>query len=88
MVGRWLLNTAQFSGEIDLLLVTNETDYTGVETRIVQNLSQSSEFRYLDPKEDGHRFIPTDMFIHDTDYSIPQIRLRILTLPSSIEMDE
>ena len=57
MVGRWLLNAARFSDEIDLLLVTHETDYTSVETR--QNLSQSDEFRYFDSKEDDHRFMAT-----------------------------
>lgn len=78
-VGRYTMQTAFVDDELDFLLVCVSTG-NDTQNQVVELLGHSRVFHYLDPKEDGHRFLAPEWNLPGTFSSLPQIRVRILCL--------
>jgi hypothetical protein len=80
-MGRYAMAMPFVDDEVDILIVCNRMEK---EEAVVGLLSNSPAFQYLDPKEDGHRFLARQMKVPGSFIPVAQLRIRILCLPQHI----
>jgi len=81
VMGRYLMRTATFQDEVDLLIVAQSRNGLDVEKVIISELAASEDLRYLDSKEDGVRYKMKKELTFDGVKVQDQLRIRILVAP-------